>query len=205
VYKRQVLLNEMKQMHEIYAASLNAANRASVAEVGVFVDESAYKHLTEGAIRGTAFNARQPLGYLGAPYDLYDVNDFESVYQRYKAIVFLSDCKTERMSRALALCRQNRIQYLTTSNAKKTFTAKELRAYCQTQGVHLYCGSGDIVYVNANFIAIHSVTAGNKTLTLDGVCAYRALLGGDGLQGKGDAITIQMNENETVLFQIIKQ
>lgn len=204
-YNSPTLLAEMRQMHEIYAGSLSAANRASVAEVGVFVDESAYKHLTEGAIRGTAFNARQPLGYLGAPYDLYDVNDFESVYQKYKAIVFLSDCKTERMSKALALCRQNKIRYLTTSDVKKTFSVKELRAFCKTQGVHIFCSSDDIVYVNENFIAIHAVTAGSKTLTLNGVYAYRALLGGDGLQGSGERIAIQMNENETVLFQITKQ
>ena len=204
-YNSPALLAELKQMRTIYAASLNHANRTSTAEVAVFVDESAYKYLTDGAIRGTAFNARKPLGYLGAPYDLYDVSDFADVYQKYKAIVFLSDCKTERMSKALALCKQNRIQYLTTSNAKKTFTARELRAFCQTQGVHLYCGSEDLVYVNENFIAIHAVKAGGKTLTLNGAYAYRALLGGNGQSGVGDTIRLDMAENETVLFQLTKQ
>ena len=199
------VLAEMAQMRAIAADALNEPDRASVAEVGVFVDESAYKYLTDSAMRGTAFNARKPLGYLGAPYDLYDVSDFADVYQKYKAVVFLSDTKTAAMTEALALCRQNGVRYLSTSRLKKDFTARELRAFCQTNGVHIYCRSDDIVYVNQHYIAVHSVTAGEKTLSLNGTYAYRALLGGSGMSGTGDTIRLNMNENETVLFQITKQ
>ena len=133
------------------------------------------------------------------------MSDFASVYQKYKAVVFLSDTKTAAMTEALALCRQNGVRYLSTSRLKKDFTARELRAFCQTNGVHIYCQSDDIVYVNQHYIAVHSVTAGEKTLSLNGTYAYRALLGGSGMSGTGDTIRLNMNENETVLFQITKQ
>ncbi|MBR2731483.1 MAG: hypothetical protein IKD72_05805 [Clostridia bacterium] len=75
------LLAELRQMREIYADSLAADDRASKAELAVFVDESAYCHLTDCGLRGAAFDQRRALGALGAPYDLYDLSDFKTVYQ----------------------------------------------------------------------------------------------------------------------------
>ena len=201
-YNDPDLLDEMKQMKDIYADSLTKHNRKSIAEVAVFADESAYKYLTESSLRSTAFNQREALGFMGAAYDMYDVSDFEAVYQNYKAIIFVSDLKTEYMSRAHEICRKNHIKYISTTKQKKNFSSSELRAFCAAQGVHIWCKSDDIVYVNDNYLAIHSTDAGEKTIYLNGVKSCRELLTQNGIQITADTIKISMKENETKLFEI---
>ena len=201
-YNDPDLLDEMKQMKDIYADSLTKHNRKSIAEVAVFADESAYKYLTESSLRGTAFNQREALGFMGAAYDMYDVSDFEAVYQNYKAIIFVSDLKTDYMSRAHEICRKNHIKYISTTKQKKNFSSSELRAFCAAQGVHIWCKSDDIVYVNDNYLAIHATDAGEKTIYLNGVKSCRELLAQNGIQITADTIKISMKENETKLFEI---
>ena len=134
--------------------------------------------------------------------ELHDVSDFEAVYQNYKAIIFVSDLKTEYMSRALEICRKNHIKYISTTKQKKNFSSSELRAFCAAQGVHIWCKSDDIVYVNDNYLAIHSTDAGEKTIYLNGVKSCRELLAQNGIQITADTIKISMKENETKLFEI---
>ncbi|MBR4727039.1 MAG: hypothetical protein IK080_04030 [Clostridia bacterium] len=199
------LLAELRQMREIYAASLTESDRAGTAELAVFVDESAYPHMTDCALRSAAFNQRRALGALGAPYDLYDVSDFAAVCRNYKAVLFLSELKTQAMQDALARCKADRIPYLSVSNLKKGYSASELRAFCAAHGVHIFCDTDDLVYINKHFLAIHATEAGEKTVTLDGVYAFRELLTETGLQGTGAALRIPMQANETRLFALEAQ
>ncbi len=201
-YNDPVILGEMREMRNIYASSLNNANRASVAEVAAFVDESAYKYMTDCSLRGTAFNMRESLGFAGAPYDLYDISDFEAVYKKYKAVVFLSDLKTEYMTRALDLCKKDGVKYISTSDMKKKYTPSELRAFYEANGVHIFCETDDVVYVNDNFVAVHATEAGTKKIYFDGGCSYRELLCENGIEGTGGVMSVPMEKNETKLFEI---
>ena len=204
-YNDPGILAEMKSFRDIYASSLAKKNRASIAEVAVFADESAYKYMTECGLRNTAFDRRRELGKAGAPYDYYDISDFEAVYKNYRAVVFLSDLKTEFHENAVALCRKDGIKYISTSKLKTEFSTDELRAFYKSQGVHIYCESGDIVYINENYAVIHSVTAGEKKITFDGEYSCRGLLTENGVNGKGNSLTVTMKENETRLFEIEKR
>ena len=196
---------ELKQMNEIYADSLAAADRSGTAELAVFVDESAYLYQTDCGLRSAAFNQRRALGALGAPYDLYDVRDFAAVYQKYKAVLFLSELKTAAMREALDLCKKDRVPYLSVSALKKEFSVSELRAFCKTQGVHLYCKTNDLVYINRHYLAIHASEAGVKSVSLDGVYAFRELLTENGLNGTEAELRIPMEQNETKLFALEAQ
>ena len=98
---------------------------------------------------------------MGAPHDLYDVSDFEAVRGKYKAVVFLSDLKTEAMRRALDLCRRERIRYISLSALKKSFSTKELRAFCKANGIHVYCETDNLVYVGGNYLAVHAAETGD--------------------------------------------
>ena len=199
------LLAELRQMREIYADSLAADDRASKAELAVFVDESAYCHLTDCGLRGAAFDQRRALGALGAPYDLYDLSDFKTVYQQYKAVLFLSELKTAAMREALALCKNDRVPYLSASNLKKTFSAPELRAFCETQGIRIFCKSDDVLYINQNYLVLHAAEAGVKAVALDGVYACRELLTEDGIRVTASELRIPMEANETNLFALAAQ
>ena len=201
-YDSPDILSEMAQMRDIYADSCAKANRKSTAEVAVFVDESMYKYMTDCALRSAPFNMRRALGSADAPYDIYDVSDFKAVYGNYKAVVFLSDLKTEYMSCALEICRKNGIKYISPSSLKKDFTADEIRAFYEANGVHIWCGSGDIVYVNENYLAVHAAEAGEKTIYLKSALSYRELLENEGIRGSGDTIKINMKADETKIFEL---
>ena len=200
-YADEDIMAEMATYKSIYEQSITDADRSSKAEVAVFVDESAYKYLTSGSLRNIFFNQRKELGYMGTPYDIYDVNDFEEVYGKYKAVILLSNAKTENMEKALGICKAEKVPYIMTSPLKDKFTVNELKAFCKANGVHIYCETEDIVYVNENYVCIYAVTAGEKTLDLGRERNVSELLGGT-YCGKTDAFTVEMQKGETRLFRL---
>ncbi len=195
------LMREMRAFRTICAGSLSKTNRASIAEVAVFVDESAYKFMTDGGLLGAIYNQREALGCLGAPYDLYDVSDFDAVADRYKAVIFMTGVKTEGLRKGVEHCRKAHIPFLLNSKWHKSFTLGELRAFCQTNGVHLYIDTDDVLYINNNYLAIHASEAGDKTVTFREETTVRTLLGADGTY-TGRSVTIPMRKGETVLLEI---
>ena len=88
-----------------------------------------------------------------------------------------------------------------TSSLKEKFTVNELRAFCEANGVHIYCETDDIVYVNENYICIYAVTAGQKTLDLGRERNVKELLGGP-YQGNADTVTLDMQKGETRIFRL---
>ncbi|MBQ7637584.1 MAG: hypothetical protein IJS90_01615 [Clostridia bacterium] len=204
-YNDPVILSDIEKMIDICSSSLFARNRASKAETAVFIDESAYKYYTDCAMRNAAFNQRMELGLSGAPYDIYDLSDFEAVYKNYKCVVFLSSLKTTYMARALELCKKDRVKYISLSAYKTKFSSKELRAFMKECGAHIYISSDDIVYVNESFIAVHSRSEGAKTIDLGGLYSYRELLSDGEMSGMSDTITLYMKKNETRLFSLASE
>ncbi len=200
-YADEDIMAEMATYKEIYEQSITDADRSSKAEVAVFVDESAYKYLTSGSLRGMFHDRRRELGLMGTPYDMYDVNDFEAVYENYKAVILLSPAKTVNMEKARNLCIENDVPYIMTSPLKDKFSVTELKAFCKANGVHIYCETEDIIYVNENYICIYAVTAGEKTLDLGRERSVSELLGGT-YQSKTDTVTIDMQSGETKLFRL---
>ena len=171
------------------------------AEVAVFVDESAYKYLTDSSLRNIFHSQRSELGLMGTPYDIYDVYDFEEVYSDYKAIILLSNAKTVYMENARNLCEKNDVPYIMTSGLKEKFTVNELRAFCETNGVHIYCETDDIVYVNENYLCVYAVTEGEKTINLGKEREVSELLGGT-YQSKTETVTVDMQKGETRIFRL---
>lgn len=200
-YADEDIMNEMATYKTIYEQSITDADRSSKAEVAVFVDESAYKYLTDTSLRNIFHAQRSELGLMGTPYDIYDVYDFEAVYSNYKAVILLSNAKTVYMDNARALCEKNNVPYIMTSPLKEKFTVNELRAFCETNGVHVYCKTDDIVYVNENYLCVYAVTAGEKTIDLGKERNVSELLGGT-YQNKTDTVTLDMQKGETRIFRL---
>lgn len=197
-YADETLMEDMKQMREAAALGLNDENRESVAQVAAFIDESAFRYLTDGPLRFCAFDLRCVIGLAGAPCDYYDISDFEAVHEKYKAVIFLSFAETEYMKRAKALC----ADYLGVSPEKPSFTVQELAGFYAGHGVHVYCGSGDIVYINRNFAALCAVTSGVKTVTLKQKRRVIPLLSQEKEGFISDRITVNARKGETYLFRI---
>ncbi len=200
-YADDDIMNEMAAYKSIYEQSLTDADRRSNAEVAVFVDESAYKYLTNCSLRNIFHTQRNELGLTGTPYDIYDVYDFDEVYRNYKAVVLLSSAKTAYMENARNLCKTDNIPCIMTSDLKEKFTVSELRTFFETSGVHIYCETDDIIYVNENYICIYAVTAGKKTIYLGRQRNISELFGG-AYQGTADTVIIELQKGETKLFTL---
>ena len=200
-YRDPDLMAELGRMRAVYAAA-PAGNRAGVSEIAVFTDETANRDLTECGLRNLPFEQRRALGVMGAPYDIYDLRDFGAVCGRYRAVLFASAVPTEDLRRAADDCRKNGIPCLSAAESLRTFTAAELRALCRAAGVHIWCETDDIVYVNESFIAVCAVTPGEKTLRFGRVRAFRELLSGSGLSGVSDTVRLTLRANETRLFAL---
>ena len=196
------LMREMQTYRAIYADSLTKQNRASTAQLAVFTDESALKFMTDCGLRGAIYNQRRALGFLGAPYDLYDVSDFKAVADRYQAVIFMTGVKTDGLRESVAYCRKAHIPFLMNSSCKKSFSADELRAFCSANGVHLYLRTDDVFYINDSYIAIHASEAGDKNVTFRKETTAHTLLGTEETYS-GQTITIPMQKGETVLLEIL--
>lgn len=200
-YADENIMDEMASYKSIYEQSITDTDRSSKSEVAVFVDESAYKYLTDTSLRNIFHTQRSELGVMGTPYDIYDVYDFEAVYGKYKAVILLSNAKTANMEKAISICKENSVPYIMTSPLKEKFTVNELRAFCEANGVHIYCETDDIVYVNENYICIYAVTEGQKTINLGKERTVTELITGD-YRNDTESITLDMKKGETKLFRL---
>ena len=200
-YSDTDIMSDMAEYRKIYEDSLSCKNRKSKAEIAVFVDESAYKYMSDTDMRNVISTQRKALGCMGAPYDIYDVFDFEQVYENYKAVIIMSNTKTENLKKALKICKESKIPYIMSTALKKNFTVKELRAFCETNGVRIYCETDDIVYINENFIAICATYGGEKTIKLGRKYDVCELLC-DGNKFTSDTITVNMEKGEIKIFRL---
>ena len=203
-YNDEDILAEMARFRSISADSLTKENRVCKADIAAFVDESAYNYLTNGGLRNSAFNMRSSLGLMGANCDIYDISDYKDVADKYKGVIFLSGVKTDYLTEALDLCKKRGVKYISVSDIKKDFTVRELRAFCESAGAHIYCKTDDLVYVNENYVAVHASSAGDKTIYLDGTHTYRELLCDNAQTLTSDKIIVNMKNSETKLFEIVE-
>lgn len=83
--------------------------------------------MTGCRLRYAPYTIRKELGEAFGNYDMYDVFDFSEVYNKYRAVVFLSGEITDASKEAVNKCRENDIPYLCNSFEKVSFTTEELK------------------------------------------------------------------------------
>lgn len=201
-YSDTDVMNDMEEYRKIYESGLKSEKRCSNAELAVFIDESAFKLMTDCETRNAAYIQRHELGLVGAPYDMYDVFDFEAVYRKYKAVIFLSGVNTPLMEKALGLCEKYGIPFIGYSENKVHFTLEELTGFCKENNVFQYCQSGDIIYVNDNFLFILAESDGEKTINLPYLRRITDCCGKCLIKNRCDSIKITMSRGESRLFRL---
>ncbi len=125
-------------------------DRTSRAEAAVFIDERVYAK--EDCLRNMPYEIRIPLGHMGAPYDIYLIDDYPAVRDRYKACIFLRPVDTELLTEAVADA-GGRGLVVDAGNAN--ITAGELRAFCRSCGVHIWCDSDAVVHGCGRYLFVH--------------------------------------------------
>lgn len=139
---------------EICAEAM-AEDRTSTAEIAVFLDERAYA--MESCLRHLPYQIRRTLGYIGAPYDIYLIDDYPAVQERYKVCIFLRPADTVRIADAISRTGE---RGLVIDETNIGITAEEIRSFCRTHGVHIWCGSDAVVYACGRYLFVHGGEAG---------------------------------------------
>ena len=199
-YDDAALMSELANMKKLYDAE---NPQCSASEIAFFADERGYANLFSRsphlqAIRDTRTN----MGNIGAPYDTFMVEDAEQILRRYKAAVFAFPVPSECGKRAMALCKEFGIPYISATSEHPVLSVDEIEAFIKASGVHIYADSRDVVYVGNRYLALHAATGGRKQIKLPRAAKITAIFGTDIPDQITDLLEFELNEYETALFKI---
>ena len=153
-------LRLLKRHFELAGAT--ERDRRSRAETAVFVDERSYAGIADGSGR-FVYEFREPLGKIGAPYDVYLADDFAAVRRQYRAVILLVPAPTKLSREIAAVCAREGRPLLTVAPGRMPDTA-ELRGFCASAGVTLYTDRPAVVGASGDYLFLHTVEDGEITL-----------------------------------------
>ena len=201
-YDSESLMQEMHRSFEIYREAKMHASPDFPREVAVFLDENTYS--TIGGAHPAFMSVRDmrvTLGEAGAPYSVFLICDFERINWEespYKAVLFLIPGSSPAAEQAKKVLQTRGFPFLSISEDKTVYTAKELRSFYRENGVFIY--GEDVIYAGNGFAALHATSAGIRTLHLPKV--FRCT---DTLTGKEyvtDRLSLPYDQYETKLFRV---
>ena len=203
-YRDPILMGEMTAMKAICDRDLRREKGSTLTpEVAVLADERSYANLLDGSsLMHSLPCTRIALGNTGVPYDLCACEDAEFIPDRCKAVVFPFPAPSEAGERAMALCRERGIPYLTATPEHPVLTADELRRFCLQSGAHAYGDVGDVVCVGNGYIGLHAAEGGDKVLSLPRICRVTPLFGVDTGGQRTDTIRFFLEKHQTALFAV---
>ncbi len=202
-YDDAVLMNELVEMKKIYDADLAANDRGTSAEIVLFADERGYANLFSKAphLQGIR-DTRTAMGNIGAPYDIFMVEDAEKILDGYKMAVFAFPIPSECGKRAMALCDELGIPYICATPEHIALTTEELREFAKANGVHTYIDTPEVIYVGNGYLGLHAVNGGRKSIKLPAAAKVTAIFGADFAEQTTDTIEFELGENGTALFRL---
>ncbi|MBR6728426.1 MAG: hypothetical protein IKM08_09565 [Clostridia bacterium] len=204
-YDDPLLMETLAEFKDIQEHTVPRTNRDFAAEVAVVADEQAKENLCAKHAADSAVSANRIVtGNVGAPFDGQMVEDFPALAQQYKAFIFPSPIPSPAGERAMALCRERGIPYLTATLEHPFLTLEEQVDFLKKAGVHLYAEGGDVVYAGNGYVALHSETGGEKRLLLPAERAVTPLFGATDVRVEGQTVIFTLEPCDTALFQIEK-
>ena len=179
-YDDPVLMDELKNMKEIYNKHLASGKESINPEVVFFADEQAYSRmLSKSPGLLNMYITRLAMGNTGVPYDSCMVEDAEKVLHKYKAAVFPMAVPSEAGEQAMALCEKLGIPFISASEEHCALTLEEICTFLKNSGVHFYSKENDVVYAGNGYVGLHTASEGKKKLFLPCKCKVTAVFGAD--------------------------
>ena len=202
-YRDPLLMQTLVELKGIQETALSRGNRDFAAEVALIADEQAKANMgaTRPADRAVSQNC-VTLGNAGVPFDGEMAEDFSAYCHKYKAVVFPSPIPSPAGERAMAICRERGIPYLTATVARPAIPPEEYVSFFKEAGVHLYAEGGDVVYAGNGYVALHSETGGEKRLSLPAARTVTPLFGATDVRVEGTEIRFTLAACDAALFQI---
>jgi len=165
-------------------------------EVAVVMDEQSMLRVAPGGVRLTrrnVYEARAPLGRMGAPYGQYLLDDVLAGRVRAKLFVFVNGWSYPPEERArLAGIARGRSLFLETTGV----TSEALRAAARAAGVHLFTETDCNVYANGRRLALHAAQEGPLAVDVGASGPVRDVLTGETV-GQGPNISLSVQRGAT--------
>jgi len=158
-YDDERYLTLLRRCREIVGEAMEE-DRTSRAEIAVFIDERAYSR--EGAIGHLSYAIRKTLGMIGAPYDIYLIDDYNAVKARYRAHIFIQPAPTEAVSAAILDAAETALVITPT---EMEIPADVIRAFCADCGVHIWCADA-VVYGCGSYLFVHACRDGEHRVSV---------------------------------------
>ena len=192
-YDDERYLSLLRRCREITAEAMEH-DRASTAQIAVFVDEHAYSR--DGAVGYLSYNIRKTLGMIGAPYDIYLIEDYPAVCDRYPAHIFVQPAPTAAVTDAIAAS-GDAAMVITPEQIE--IPAEEIRAFCEQRGVHIWC-DGAIVYACGDYLFLHSFGDGEHRIAIPAGTVLRDAFDGGVMDGSVYDGTLTLGFGQGRLF-----
>lgn len=200
-YEDEGILSDMQKEVGIFAESVDLKNRENIAEVAVIIDENC--HLKTKVRMNSAYKSRIPLGCAGAPYAIYELSDFETIKDKYKAFVLLEPASTEKTDALKKELEANRLPFITVDEDTELSPAL-FRDFYKKCGVHIFCDGDHVVHVNNNYLSVqrgHETKSDKVILHLNEEKRITPLFD-EGESVVSDTIELTLKPYETRLFRL---
>ncbi len=195
------LMAELRAYRELAQSALDDAERGSVAQCAVFLDEEAFAAAAEDDRFASPHAARMALLHCGVPWDFYELRDFSEVIARYRVAGFIVPTPTNALRDAQRWCDDHGVPWLEFTENEPAKSPQVVREFCVAHGAHCYCEGGHAIYVAQNWLALHAASTGEQRLRLPRPCQITPLFPA-GNACFASEITLQLKCGETAVFRI---
>ncbi|NOX64499.1 MAG: hypothetical protein GXO85_01560, partial [Chlorobi bacterium] len=176
------LLNVIEKTQQFYTKFHPQNNNKMQSQVCVIVDEElSFWDASYGKLTNEILSNRYPLAKTGAPYDLFLRTDLDNISTTQYKVIWLMGLLKLQKNEILKIekWRQQGITVLWTDgygtkiyhendeelrDKKIKWTDSELRDIWKKAGVHLYIETDDVLYIGNNWLCIHTVEGGKRTV-----------------------------------------
>ncbi len=162
----------LRRCREIAVESMEK-DRVSRAEIAVFIDECAYSR--DGSVGHLSYAIRRTLGMIGAPYDIYLIDDYDAVKAHYKACIFIQPAPTDVVTAAITDAAD---RALVLTPTEMDISADTIRDFCKLCGVHIWCGTA-VVYACGSYLFLHACCDGTHVLHMPDGIVLRDMFSGE--------------------------
>ena len=204
-YDDPLLMEALTEMRALQEEHLRDSGAHLPAQAVFLADERAYANLCQAhPISRAVHMTRIAMGNVGASCDIHMVEEAEEILSGYRAAIFPAPVPSEAGRRAMAICREKGIHYLSATVEHPELDVEEIQAFLKKGGVHLYSETDDVVYAGNGYVALHAKTGGEKHLSLPTTCRVTPLFGADIPEQVGDHIHFPLEQFATALFKVSK-
>ncbi len=211
------LLEVISKTNQLYTNSSGQDKKPMPSQVAVVVDEQLCLYDNSfGKLTNQILSNRYSLGKIGTPYDLFLRPDAGKLSGQYKVVWLLGLLNLSREERQIIeKWKEEGITVILTDNkgthffspdtfheGKTDWSAAELRVICKDAGVHIYNDSDDVTYAGLNWICIHSVEGGKRSIRLPFSAEVIQYPGDHRVSGATNHIDLLLEPSSTILLQL---